>query len=34
MPVVQNTNVKLVKIPKWFWMPYFLFRRLTKPKEV
>jgi hypothetical protein len=34
MPVVQNTNVKLVKIPKWIWLPYFLFRRLTNPKSV
>ena len=34
MPVVQNTNVKLVKIPKWVWLPYFLFRRLTNPKAV
>jgi hypothetical protein len=34
MPVVQNTNVKIVKIPKWIWLPYFLFRRLTNPKAV
>jgi hypothetical protein len=34
MPVVQNTNLKLVKIPKWIWLPYFLFRRLTNPKSV
>jgi len=34
MPVVQNTNVKLVKIPKWVWLPYFIFRRLTNPKAV
>jgi hypothetical protein len=34
MPVVQNTNLKLVKIPKWVWLPYFLFRRLTNPKAV
>ena len=34
MPVVQNTNVKVVVIPKWIWLPYFLFRRLTNPKAV
>jgi hypothetical protein len=34
MPFVQNTNLKLVKIPKWIWLPYFLFRRLTNPKAV
>jgi hypothetical protein len=34
MPVVQNTNVKITKIPKWVWLPYFLFRRLTNPKAV
>jgi len=34
MPVVQNTNVKITKIPKWIWLPYFLFRRLTNPKAV
>jgi hypothetical protein len=34
MPVVQNTNVKIVKIPKWVWLSYFLFRRLTNPKAV
>jgi hypothetical protein len=34
MPVVQNTNVKITKIPKWIWLPYFLFRRLTNPKSV
>ena len=34
MPVVQNTNVKVTKIPKWIWLPYFLFRRLTNPKAV
>ena len=33
-PLVQNTNLKLVKIPKWVWLPYFLFRRLTNPKAV
>ena len=34
MPVVQNTNVKIVVIPKWVWLPYFIFRRLTNPKAV
>jgi hypothetical protein len=34
MPLVQNTNVKITKIPKWVWLPYFLFRRLTNPKAV
>ena len=34
MPLVQNTNVKIVKIPKWVWLSYFLFRRLTNPKAV
>jgi hypothetical protein len=33
-PLVQNTNVKITKIPKWIWLPYFLFRRLTNPKAV
>jgi hypothetical protein len=34
MPLVQNTNVAYTKIPKWIWLPYFLFRRLTNPKAV
>ena len=34
MPTVQNTNVKITKIPKWIWFPYFCFRRLTNPKAV
>ena len=33
-PFVQNSNVKITKIPKWIWLPYFLFRRLTNPKAV
>jgi hypothetical protein len=32
MPLVQNTNVTFTKIPKWIWLPYFIFRRLTNPK--
>ena len=34
MPLVQNTNVKITKIPKWIWLPYFIFRSLTNPKAV
>jgi hypothetical protein len=34
MPVVQNTSVQITRIPKWVWLPYFLFRRLTNPKSV
>jgi hypothetical protein len=34
MPVVQNSNLKVTRIPKWVWLPYFLFRRLTNPKSV
>jgi hypothetical protein len=34
MPFVQNTNVAFTKIPKFIWLPYFLFRRLTNPKSV
>jgi hypothetical protein len=32
MPFIESTNVKVTKIPKWVWLPYFLFRRLTNPK--
>jgi hypothetical protein len=34
MPVVQNSNLKVTRIPKWVWLPYFIFRRLTNPKAV
>jgi hypothetical protein len=34
VPFVRNTNVKITKVPKWIWLPYFLFRRLTNPKKV
>ena len=34
VPFVQNSNVKITKIPKWIWWPYFLFRRLTNPRAV
>jgi hypothetical protein len=33
-PYVVNTNVKITKIPKFIWLPYFIFRRLTNPKKV
>ena len=34
VPFVKNTSVKITRIPKWIWLPYFLFRRLTNPKAV
>jgi len=34
IPFVRNSNVKLTRIPKWVWLPYFIFRRLTNPKRV
>jgi hypothetical protein len=34
VPLVQNTNVKITKIPKWVWWPYFVFRRLTNRMAV
>jgi hypothetical protein len=34
MPFCQNTNLKVTRIPKWIWFPYFIFRRLTNPKKV
>lgn len=34
MPRIEGTEVKVTKIPKWIWLPYFLFRRLTNPKAV
>jgi hypothetical protein len=34
VPFVRNTNVVITKVPKWVWLPYFLFRRLTNPKKV
>ena len=33
-PRIENTSVKITRIPKWIWWPYFLFRRLTNPKAV
>jgi hypothetical protein len=32
VPFIESTNVKVTRIPKWVWLPYFLFRRLTNPK--
>jgi len=34
VPFVRNTNLKITKVPKWVWFPYFLFRRLTNPRRV
>lgn len=34
MPFIEGTSVKVTRIPKWVWLPYFLFRRLTNPKAV
>lgn len=34
MPNVVGTDVQVIKIPKWIWLPYFLLRRLTNPKAV
>jgi hypothetical protein len=34
MPRIEGTNVKITRIPKWIWLPYFIFRRLTNPKAV
>lgn len=34
VPFVRNTNLKITKVPKWIWFPYFIFRRLTNPKRV
>lgn len=33
-PRIAGTSVKVTRIPKWIWIPYFLFRRLTNPKSV
>jgi hypothetical protein len=32
VPFTPNSNVQITRIPKWIWLPYFLFRRLTNPK--
>jgi hypothetical protein len=33
-PFIENTNVKIIKISKWIWLPYFIFRRLTNSKAI
>lgn len=33
-PHIEGTYVKITRIPKWIWLPYFIFRRLTNPKAV
>ena len=32
--LIAGTSVQVTRIPKWIWLPYFLFRRLTNPKAV
>jgi hypothetical protein len=34
VPFAQNSKVKITKVPKWIWFPYFLFRRLTNGAKV
>ncbi len=34
MPRIENTSVQIIKMQKWVWLPYFIFRRLTNPKAV
>jgi hypothetical protein len=34
MPRIENTSVQIIKMQKWVWLPYFIFRRLTNPKKV
>jgi hypothetical protein len=34
LSLIAGTSVKVTRIPKWIWLPYFLFRRLTNPKAV
>jgi len=34
LALIAGTSVKVTRIPKWIWLPYFLFRRLTNPKSV
>jgi hypothetical protein len=34
LSLIAGTSVKVTRIPKWIWLPYFLFRRLTNPKSV
>jgi hypothetical protein len=34
MPRIENTSVQIIKMQKWVWLPYFIFRRLTNRKAV
>lgn len=34
LSLIAGTSVQVTRIPKWIWLPYFLFRRLTNPKAV
>ena len=34
LSLIAGTSVKITRIPKWIWLPYFLFRRLTNPKSI
>jgi hypothetical protein len=34
LALIAGTSVQVTRIPKWIWLPYFLFRRLTNPKAV
>jgi hypothetical protein len=34
LSLIAGTSVQVTRIPKWIWLPYFLFRRLTNSKSV
>lgn len=34
LSLIAGTSVQVTRIPKWIWLPYFLFRRLTNSKAV
>ena len=34
LSLIEGTSVQVTRIPKWIWLPYFIFRRLTNPKAV
>jgi hypothetical protein len=34
LSLIAGTSVQVTRIPKWIWLPYFLFRRLTNLKSV
>jgi hypothetical protein len=34
VPFTFDSDLRITRIPKWIWLPYFLFRRLTNPKAV